>query len=121
MQNELHWFNPIFQEIHYKLAWTGNQDGNCIIYNPEMILKVSPITLNDRIEHLLQTKRFEECLVLIAKQPELNVPIDTILKVENQYMESLIKAKDYSKLKELLPKFVCENRDRWEHFLSRLM
>lgn len=86
-----------------------------------MILKVSPITLADRIEHLLATKRYEECLLLISKQPELNVPIETIIKVENSYLEHLLKTKEYHKLKELMPKFICENRDRWEHFLNRLM
>lgn len=86
-----------------------------------MILKVSPITLLDRIDHLMHSKRFDECLILISKQPELNVPIETIIRVENAYMEHLMKVRDYPKLIELMPKFIYEHPGRWEHFLSRLM
>ena len=57
MKEQLTNFNPIFQEVHYKLANSGKFDGNCFVYNPEMVLKIEPITLNDRIDYLINKKR----------------------------------------------------------------
>lgn len=57
MKEQLTNFNPIFQEVHYKLANSGKFDGNCFVYNPEMVLKIEPITLKDRIDYLITKKR----------------------------------------------------------------
>ena len=72
-----------------------------------MVLKVKPISLNDRIEYLMLKKRFDETLLLISQQKDpLAVDIETILKVENGYLQHIMKLKDYDKLAEILPKFV---------------
>ena len=67
MRDQLALFNPIFSEVHYKLATAyGKFDGNCFIYNPEMVLKVQPITFLDRIDYLILKKRFDEAVVLMS-------------------------------------------------------
>jgi hypothetical protein len=58
MKDKLNLFDPIFQELHYSLASGTKFDGNCFIYNPDMILKIQPITLIDRVEYLLSKKRY---------------------------------------------------------------
>ena len=58
MKDRLTNFDPRFQEVHYNLTTPPDKkDGNCYIYNPEIILSVQPITLNDRIEYLVVNKR----------------------------------------------------------------
>lgn len=86
-------------------------DGQCFVFNPEMVLKVQPISLQDRIEYLMMKKRFEETLLLINQQRGEPVPIEQVIKVENVYLEHLLKQKDYDKLEELLPKFICKELD----------
>ncbi len=46
-------FNTIFTEANYKIATIYDRfDGTCYVFNPESIVKVSPISTVDRLLHL---------------------------------------------------------------------
>ncbi len=57
MRDELGSFGNLYAEVQYKLVSNGKTDGNCFIHNPEMVMRVQPLTINDRIEYLLSKKR----------------------------------------------------------------
>ena len=76
--------------------------------------------------------RYEEALQLIQQSREY-ISEETILKVQNGYLEMLLKNKDTDKLRTIIPEFLSnhthllisilieDNRDRWEHWINRLM
>jgi hypothetical protein len=66
MKEKLTVFDPIFTEIHYKLVQGSRYDGYCYFYNPETVLKISPITVVDRIEFLMGKKRFDEIMQMMS-------------------------------------------------------
>jgi hypothetical protein len=45
-------------------------DGNCYIHNPDLIMKVTPITIMDRIDYLMSKKKFDEIFRLIEQAKE---------------------------------------------------
>ncbi len=49
MKDTLNSFDTKYQEIHYQVSSSNKFDGNMFIYNPEIVLKVSPITVVDRL------------------------------------------------------------------------
>jgi hypothetical protein len=57
MRDKLSSFGELFPEVQYKLVSSGKPDGNCFIHNPEMLMRVQPISLQDRIEYLVTKKR----------------------------------------------------------------
>jgi hypothetical protein len=53
MRDQLRHFSSVFSEIHYSTAFVrGRYDGSCYVFNNEMIVKVLPITIVDRVEFL---------------------------------------------------------------------
>lgn len=57
MRDTLSSFGELFPEVQYKLVSSGKPDGNCFIHNPEMLMRVQPISLEDRIDFLVTKKR----------------------------------------------------------------
>jgi hypothetical protein len=45
-------------------------DGNCFINSPDLIMKVSPITIMDRIDYLMSKKKFDEIFKLLESAKE---------------------------------------------------
>jgi hypothetical protein len=80
-----------------------------------MVLKIQPITVIDRLEYLMSKKRYEEAILLISQTKE-NVPFEEIVKVQNGYLESLLKGKDYDKLPKLLSEFLCKYLHIFNHY-----
>ncbi len=68
MADQLNTFRPIYSELHYQLCSSELFNGYALIYSPEEIVKVLPISVIDRIEYLFAKKRFEEALALIDQQ-----------------------------------------------------
>jgi len=47
------------------MAFDQSQASVLFLYNPETIIKVQPMTINQQIEHHLTNKRFDEAISLI--------------------------------------------------------
>ncbi len=63
-------FAGTYSEQDYKIATLTNKfDGACFVYNPKTIVKVAPITTENRIEYLITERRFEEAMLLVREKP----------------------------------------------------
>lgn len=79
MRVELKAFEPIYQEIHYQMT-SIKQDGNCYINSPDLVMKISPLTITDRLEYLTSRKKFDEVFQLI-EQAKAKIPKEEVVKV----------------------------------------
>lgn len=86
MDEPIDGFGSIYNEVHYKIATIPEKyDGTCFIYNPEMIIKVAPITLTERLEFLIIEQRLEEAMIIVNDQGP-KVPEEVRKKVEKTYL-----------------------------------
>ena len=93
-------------------------NGECILYNPESVFKIQPITLKERVLFLYSKKRIEECIALINKNKD-SLPEEIILKVRNAELEVFLSQKKYHEAAKLLPDYCEENPEQWKHWIMK--
>ena len=109
-----------FSGIHYR-TWTQRthiSNGEWIIYNPECVFKIQPVTLKERILFLYSKKRIDECIDLVNTYL-ISLPEDIILKVRNAKLNKMLQEKDFHGASFFLPKYWGKNADQWQHWIMR--
>lgn len=109
-----------FSGIHYRTCTlkSHRSNGECILYNPESVFKVQPITLKERVLFLLSKKRMDECIELVNDN-EGSLPLDIIKRVRNAHLDTLLRDRKYHEAANLLPAYLKENAEQWEHWIRR--
>ncbi|CAI2382746.1 unnamed protein product [Moneuplotes crassus] len=107
-----------YSGIHYKTSTIKNHpsDGQCILYNPETVFQIQPITLKERVLYLYTKKRLNECLYLVNENQN-SLPEDLVLKVWNAHLDHLVREKQFEKAHELIPKYCGGNYIQWKHWI----
>lgn len=85
-----------FSGIHYHTCTLKSHmsNGQSILYNPESVFKVQPITLKERVLFLYSKKRFEEWIDLVNQKEKL-LTVDLTIKVRNAYLDLMLKEKKF--------------------------
>lgn len=60
-------FEDYYQDLNYAMAFDQGQASVLFLYNPETIVKVQPMTVEQQVEHHLMQWRFEEASALITQ------------------------------------------------------
>jgi len=109
-----------FKGIHYKTSTLKSHESNgeWILYNPEAVFKVEPVTLKERVLFLLTKRRIEECVQLVD-QYEVSLQLDIKKKVRGAHLDELLKDKKYQEASRLLSKYWGEDISQWEHWIRR--
>jgi hypothetical protein len=95
-----------FSGIHYHTCTLKSHlsNGESILYSPESVFKIQPITLKERVLFLYSKKRFGECIDLVNSKEKSLTP-DLIVKVRNAYLEVMLKEKKFHEVSNLLPQY----------------
>lgn len=109
-----------FSGIHYRTSTlkSNQPNGECILYNPESVFKVQPITLKERILFLLSKKRIFEWVQLVNDN-EASLQLDIIKRVRNAHLDQLLRDKNFPEAARLLPVYCKDNKQQWEHWIKR--
>jgi len=141
VEDPLTFLDPMYRHLHYGVTCDKLQfNGNCFFWNPTQVAKVRPVTAVDKAEHLCIEKKFEEALDVLKSQKQLaNVVIkehpkvlendlkydrslqDVQKKVQNGYLELLLKEEKYAQMTPLFPKFLSNNGERWTHWINKMI
>ena len=109
----------LFQAIHFQMIPRhGTNMGEAVLFNPHQVVRIQPVTVQDRITFLLPRKRFEECLQLV-KDHSRSLPEETVTKVQNGHLDHLLSQRNYFEASELLKEYLGRDDKRWEHWINR--
>ena len=71
----------LFQAIHFQMVpREGTNKGEAVLFNPHQVVRIQPVTVQDRITFLLPRKRFDECMQLV-KDHARTLTEETVAKV----------------------------------------
>ena len=108
------------------MAFDQGQASVLFLYNPETIIKVQPMSIEQQVEHHIMTRRFDDANALIAKNQlqmsARNTPL--ILKAQNSQLYYCLKyERDLNKLSHLISSYLGKDKDkdRWTHWVNRLI
>lgn len=103
--------------MHYNVAYDPAVNDTFYLFSPETIMKISVTNTEDLIENLYIRKQYEAAFELISNtytKPMLE-------KVQSGYFNHLILTGQTEKAKSVMVQFAGTDRDKWMHWLSKIM
>ena len=107
----------LFQMFYYNF-WERKADEEFLIFNPQLLIMVYPITVYDRINTLLQIQKFSQILPLLS---EFSLELEPNFKhqIHHQYVNYLISRKQYPEAVQIIVQTAKNDLQLWVDWLFK--
>lgn len=97
--------------------WTEGDEPMYYIVSPRDIVLARPRGPDDRIQWLLENKKFEEALSVLETSEGKNLKDSTMEQIGFNYLTHLFEVKDFAKAAALCPKLLFQKTALWERWV----
>ncbi|QDZ18206.1 vacuolar protein sorting-associated protein 41 [Chloropicon primus] len=97
--------------------WVEGDEPMYYIVSPRDIVLARPRGPDDRIQWLLENKKFEEALAVLETSEGKNLKDSTMEQIGYNYLTHLFEVKDFAKAASLCPKLLFQRTALWERWV----